>query len=83
LIKIYEAIGKEEKYLNFFLSDGERLWVFRKGNTLFYHNTEEEGMLMVSSTVPEQAQGNWKPLPEEVITTLTSNNLIQFFPLFE
>lgn len=82
LAKLYEAIGEKNKYLNFFLSDGKTLWAFRKGNTLFYHDDQKEGVTIISSTIPDDNEKEWQAFPEDTIAEVNPSSTIKFFPIF-
>ncbi len=77
LEKIYSVIPEENRYLNFFLSDGKKLWSFRKGLSLFYLDDKTTGLSAVSSSKPDDYYG-WKEFPENTIAVLDPENGIQF-----
>jgi len=81
LIKLYEKIEPDHRYLNFFLTDGQKVWVFRKGNTLFYQYDQDASIAFVSSTIPDAEQGQWREFPEDVLAVLEPNSKIKFIPI--
>ncbi|MBX5327281.1 DUF2341 domain-containing protein, partial [Candidatus Bathyarchaeota archaeon A05DMB-4] len=67
------AISKlDSGALNFFLTDGTKLWGFRKGNTLYYYYTSEYSA--IASQPPTSTQGAWVSLNDFNLITLTKNN---------
>ena len=78
LLGLYAIIPEEDRYLNFFLTDGQTVWAFRKGNTLFSRQDDPAKQSFVSSTVPEEEQGDWKEFPENGIAVLRPDREIQF-----
>ena len=67
MTELYGVIEEDKRYLNFFLSDGEKIWTFRKGNTLFYKYDEQAKLTFASSTVPDDKAGDWEEFPEDTI----------------
>lgn len=78
---LYEVIPEEKRFLNFFLTDGETVWAFRKGTSLFYRRDELAKQSYVSSTIPEEEQGGWEEFPENEIAVLRQNLEIQFISI--
>ncbi|MCA9394325.1 MAG: class II glutamine amidotransferase [Candidatus Omnitrophica bacterium] len=76
--KLYAKIEDENRYLNFFMSDGETVWIFRKGNTLFYRFDPQSRMTVVSSTVPDAEPNDWQEFPEDTLAVIRP----QEFPRF-
>jgi predicted glutamine amidotransferase len=61
--------------INFILSNGEKIWAFRKGNTLSYLDASADpvnGYTAVASQPPTATQGSW--------VTMTDNQLIVLAP---
>ena len=54
--------------LNFLLTDGQMLWGFRKGNTLYYYNDPQ--YLSVASQYPTGSQGAWITVSDFYLVTL-------------
>ena len=71
----------QKQILNFFLSDGEQVWVFRKGETLFYYRDKKSGTSIVSSAPSSPDDKNWEAFPEDTLGVLTPGKEIQFLPL--
>lgn len=67
LQELYKHIEDKDRYLNFFLSNGDDLWIFRKGNDLYYAFDEEIKLAAVTSTIPQKEQVYWKEVPENMI----------------
>ncbi len=63
LIALQEKIGGAGGSLNFFLSDGETLWAFRKNNSLSYFYDSDLGVSIVSSQ-PPNTKGLWQDFGE-------------------
>jgi len=74
---IFEQVDDEDRYLNFFLSDSKTVWAFRKGNTLFYYDSED--ISIVSSSVPTKDQLGWNKFPDYQIAVLEQGEAIHFF----
>ena len=83
LLGLYKVIPEEDRYLNFFLTDGDTVWAFRKGTSLFYRTDELAKRSYVSSTIPEEGRGNWKEFPENSMAVLKQNLEIQFITITE
>ncbi|MFT5206772.1 MAG: putative glutamine amidotransferase [Candidatus Omnitrophota bacterium] len=77
LAALYQVIPNKKRKLNFFLSDGNSLWVFRKGNTLFYH--EDNSTTIVASSIPDPSTKDWSVFPEDKLARLTPGEPINFF----
>ncbi len=75
LNSLYERLPEEMRYLNFFLSDGEHIWVFRKGTSLYY--MEDAGITFVASTAPDES-GAWQEFPEDTLARLSKTERIVF-----
>lgn len=61
--------------MNFFLSDGETLWGFRKGNTLYYYYNETFPQYsVITSQPPSDIEDGWAPLNDYNLIILTINN---------
>ena len=83
LRKLYRAVPQKDRYLNFFLTDGTRVWAFRKGNTLFYQTDKKNHVTTVASTVPEEKDGTWQEFPEDTLAVLSMDQPIRFMPLLK
>jgi len=58
--------------MNFFLTDGETLWGFRKDNTLYYYyNATAPQYSAIASQPPTSSQGGWVALNDYNLITLT------------
>jgi hypothetical protein len=61
--------------MNFFLTDGETLWGFRRGNTLFYYcNATSLQYSAIASQPPTSSQDGWITLQDYNLITLTIGN---------
>ncbi|MBZ0165965.1 MAG: class II glutamine amidotransferase, partial [Candidatus Omnitrophica bacterium] len=78
LLKLYANIDEESRYLNFFMSDGETVWIFRKGNSLFYTFDPQAQMTVISSTVPEEDPDHWQEFPEDTLAVIRPGAFPQF-----
>jgi len=81
LLHLYEVIAEENRYLNFFLADGQTVWAFRKGTSLYYRYDDLTKRSFVSSTIPQAEQGDWREFPENEIAILKPNTEIQFISI--
>jgi predicted glutamine amidotransferase len=57
--------------MNFFLTDSETLWGFRKGNTLYYYFNETEHYSAIASQPPTDVQDGWIALNDYNLVILT------------
>ncbi len=57
-VAVTELGARDSGKHNFLLSDGEKLWGFKKGHTLYYKDSIE-GYSSVVSEPPEGTQGSW------------------------
>ena len=78
LRKLYQVLEEDRRYLNFFLSNGQTVWTFRKGNTLFYQFDPEKKLTVISSTVPEADEQLWTEFPENMLAVVAPNAFPQF-----
>ncbi len=78
LHKLYGVIEEENRYLNFFMSDGETVWIFRKGNTLFYRFDPQSRTTVVSSTVPDKDPRGWEEFPEDTLAVIRPRTAPRF-----
>jgi len=60
--------------MNFFLTDGEALWGFRKGNTLYYYNETSPQFSEIASQPPTINQEGWTELNDYELVKLTINS---------
>lgn len=81
LTELYKALPDERRFLNFFLTDGTTVWVFRKGNTLFYRYDETSGLTEVSSTIPGDDASLWQEFPEDMIGVIQPHEDVRFIAL--
>lgn len=78
LNQLRKEIKPEDRYLNFFLTDGQTLWVYREGNTLFYNFDKSKKMTFISSTVPDYVEESWQNFPEGVLGVIEPGKLPEF-----
>lgn len=61
--------------MNFFLTDGETLWGFQRGNTLYYYYNESSTQYSaIASQPPTSSQENWIALDDYNLITLTRDD---------
>jgi len=61
--------------MNFFLTDGETLWGFRRGYTLYYYYSETSPQYSaIASQPPTSTQDGWTALYDYNLIILTGNN---------
>jgi Glutamine amidotransferases class-II len=66
---------KDYGAMNFFLTDGETLWGFRRGNTLYYcYNGSSPQYSVIASQPPTDMQENCVSLVDYSLITLTEDN---------
>lgn len=78
LRKLYAVIDEDRRYLNFFMSNGDTMWVFRKGNTLFYRFDPDKQTTVISSAVPDSHNDDWQEFPEDTLATIQPQSFPQF-----
>lgn len=78
LERLYAKIEEKDRYLNFFMSDGETVWIFRKGNTLFYRFDPQTRLTVVSSSVPDAEPHDWQEFPEDTLAVIRPNAFPRF-----
>ena len=71
LKKIYEKVPNENRYLNFVLTDGEKIWAFRKGNELYYKYRVRPNLTVIASTIPDPYERDWIPFTENALMEFT------------
>lgn len=81
LKKLYAAIPGKDRYLNFFLSDGKTMWVFRKGNPLYYRFDPNRKMTVIASSIPNKTQEDWIEFPEDTLAVIAPERFPQFIRL--
>lgn len=81
LQNIYDLTEDEDRFLNFFLSDGETLWAFRKGSTLFFKENGPGRIHQISSDIPDPDESGWKEVPENTLAVLRPQKDIQWIPM--
>ena len=78
--KAVEDISQSDSgAMNFFLTDGETLWGFCRGNTLYYYHSEtDQQYSVIASQPPTGNSEGWKELYENnlVILTVDSSPII-------
>ena len=83
LIVLYRMLPNDRRKLNFFLSDGKTVWVFRKGTSLFYAQDHELGLWAVASMFPGERKGPWEVFPEDRLAIITAKEEIRFISLLK
>ncbi|MCA9401143.1 MAG: class II glutamine amidotransferase [Candidatus Omnitrophica bacterium] len=71
LKKVYENVPNENRYLNFVLTDGEKIWAFRKGNELYYKYRVRPNLTVIASTIPDPYERDWIPFTENALMEFT------------
>jgi len=69
------------EHLNFYLTDGNDLWVFRKGTSIYYTYDKKGRMSIVASDKPADQETHWKEIPEDQLTLVRPSKKPQFFDL--
>jgi hypothetical protein len=67
-VNICNQVPGTGETLNFLLADGQTLWGFRKGNTLYYYCDSQYSA--VASQYPTSTQGSWTALKDFDLITL-------------
>lgn len=60
--------------MNFFLTDGETLWGFRRGITLYYYYNSTAPYATIASQPPNSTQQDWTQLYDYNLIILTKDN---------
>ena len=68
IVNICNQVPGTGETLNFLLTDGETLWGFRKGNTLYYYYVPQYSA--IASQYPTRTQGAWVAISDFYLTTL-------------
>jgi predicted glutamine amidotransferase len=68
VVDICNQVPGTGETLNFLLTDGQTLWGFRKGNTLYYYNDPQ--YLAIASQYPTSSQGAWITVSDFYLVTL-------------
>ncbi|MDD5005356.1 MAG: class II glutamine amidotransferase [Candidatus Omnitrophica bacterium] len=64
-ISILESVVRKGNLgFNFFLTDGETIWAFRKGRSLYYYYQSSPQYSVVASECPYADKGKWTEVPE-------------------
>jgi predicted glutamine amidotransferase len=72
---LHQAIPETGRFLNFYLSDGNTIWGYCEGNTLFYmHDSLETAYSAVASQYPSASQESWMELSDGQLVTLSCEN---------
>lgn len=83
LNELYARVDEKNRYFNFFLTDGNSLWAFRKGTSLFYKQHKDLNISLISSTIPDRDPSGWFEFKEDTIATLRPREEIRFLSIFE
>jgi len=83
LEKLYQVIEPENRYFNFFLTDGQMMWAFKKGNTLFYKYDQQQNISKIASTIPQDDSSTWNEFPEDSLAIMQPGKNFKFIPLEE
>ena len=70
LDELHTAMGNARKALNFFLTDGQSIWAYREGPTLYYLYQPETQFSAVASTPPEADWKDWMDVGNEHLVVL-------------
>ena len=81
IMELYKHIEPEDRYLNFFLSDGETVWAFRSGLSLHFKYDEKRRISVVSSTVPDDNQ-KWTEVLNDTLLILYPFKEIETYSIY-
>lgn len=86
ITKLLTRVTERYKGLNFFLTDGETVWAFRKGRSLYYYEQSKSRprYSVVATQFPKDKQGSWVMIPEGALVVMKQNapvKLIQIVPV--
>jgi len=70
LSQLHTAIGSGRKALNFFLTDGQTLWAYKRGPTLYYYHQLSPPYSAVSSSPPGGKSPDWKAIKDDTLIIL-------------
>lgn len=68
VVNICNSVSGTSETLNFLLTNGQTLWGFRKGNTLYYYNGSQ--YTTIASQYPGSSQGSWITISDYYLVTL-------------
>lgn len=81
-IRALHAASTDLHGLNFVLTDGERLWAYREGNSLsWFYDEAGATCSAVASQHPTEAAGWWQPVDEFDLVVLRPDGPPEFIPL--
>lgn len=83
LVDLYRMLPNEERKLNFYLSDGETVWVFRKGSALWFAEDLELKLTALTSTRPDGEDGPWSEFPEDRLAIIQPQEEIRFLSILD
>ena len=69
------------KGFNFFLSDGETVWAFRKGRPLYYIESLQPKYCAVAYKFTDDAQNNWKEVPEGYLVVMKKDTPLELIQI--
>jgi predicted glutamine amidotransferase len=72
IVSICNTVPGTGETLNFLLTDGQTLWGFSKGNTLYYYKDPQ--YLAIASQYPTTSQGAWITISDFNLVTLLKGN---------
>ncbi|MGA2767722.1 MAG: class II glutamine amidotransferase [Candidatus Bathyarchaeia archaeon] len=72
IVGICNAVSGTGETLNFLLTDGQTLWGFSKGNTLYYYRDPQ--YLAIASQYPTASHGAWMTVSDFYLVTLFRGN---------
>lgn len=72
ILKLTTVISGSGGGLNFFLTDGDTLWSFRKGRSLYYYYQLYPQFSAVATQFPYAEKGGWIEVPEDSLVVMES-----------
>jgi len=82
--KIIEKISGDREQINFIMSDGETLWAYRRGPSLYYSYSPLYQTTLVASQPPDDplpGYDEWENLPQSALLIVKAEELPQVYNL--
>jgi predicted glutamine amidotransferase len=79
---LLSKVSGSDKGFNFFLSDGETIWAFRKGRPLYYYEQTQPRYSVVASRFPDANQGKWIEVPEGSLVIMRKDLPVELIQIY-
>ena len=69
IFELDTVVSERKKGFNFFLTDGDAIWSFRRGRSLYYYQQDSQ-YSVVASAFPGSDKGEWQEVPEDSLVVM-------------